>query len=126
MPHALDRDRDDVDLALLNVELSERLGRPVVLAVRWPGQQDDDGEALPGVLVIRDPDTGEEIDADGRTVRAAIDTHEPPERPADEVAMLRAELDEVRAEVVRMKSAAAQANVAGDAAKVRDAITGPR
>jgi hypothetical protein len=30
MPHALDRDRDDVDLALLNVELSERLGRPVV------------------------------------------------------------------------------------------------
>jgi hypothetical protein len=69
--------RGDVDLALLQAELAERIGRPVVLTATWPGQVDEDGQPIPGVLVVRDPDTGGDVDVDGRTVRAAIDTHEP-------------------------------------------------
>jgi hypothetical protein len=76
-------DRDDVDLTLLTEELSERLGRPVAVSARFPGQTDEDGAELPGVLIVVDAESGESLDddVDGRTVAAVIRAHVRPEPP---------------------------------------------
>lgn len=80
MPHPLTR--DDVDLAALAAELTERLGRPIALTARTPGQRDADGAELPGVLLVLDAATGEELeDVDGRSVAAAVRAHQPPPPP---------------------------------------------
>jgi hypothetical protein len=76
MPHNLDR--DDVDLAALTDEVSTRLGRPVALSARAPGQTDDDGKPLPGILVIIDADSGEELDVDAAVVAATVREHKRP------------------------------------------------
>ncbi len=77
MPHNLDR--SDVDLTALATEIGERLGRPVALTARLPGQTDDDGTELPGTLLVADPDTGDELDVDGRTVADAVRAHIAPQ-----------------------------------------------
>ncbi len=95
MPHNLDR--SDVDLAALARELGTRLGRSVALSARPPGQIDEDGKGLPGVLAVLDPATGAELDVDGRTVAAVVRAHvpPPPTKPVpaltgDEIVRLRA------------------------------------
>jgi hypothetical protein len=70
MPHALTR--DDVDLERLAEELAERLGRPVALSARKPGQVDDTGDELPGLLIVLDGDTGDELEVDPAVVAAAL------------------------------------------------------
>lgn len=71
-------DRDDVDLAVLGEELEARLGHPVALSARPPGQLDEDGEPLEGALIVLDPATGEELDVDFTEVEEAVAAHTPP------------------------------------------------
>jgi hypothetical protein len=84
MPH--DLTRDDVDLAQLADEIGIRLRRAVALSARMPGQRDDDGTPLPGVLMVLDAGTVEEIDVDGRTIAAAVRAHTPPTDRRQELA----------------------------------------
>ncbi len=76
MPHNLDR--NDVDMTQLAQELGQRLGRPVALSGRPPGQTGGDGAPLPGTLLVLDPRTGSELTVDGRTVLGAVRAHVPP------------------------------------------------
>lgn len=69
--------RDDLDLVALQAELADKVGRPVALQAR-PPQLDDDGNPVEGVLIVLDPDTGEELEVDGRTVAGAVRAHVPP------------------------------------------------
>ncbi len=81
MPHSLNR--ADVDLAAFTRELSDRLGRTVAVSARLPGQFDESGKPLPGVLLVIDPATGAEVDVDGRTVNGAVTSHRPPPTAAE-------------------------------------------
>lgn len=76
MPHNLAR--PDVNLAALGQELSSKLGREVALTARLPGQLDEEGNDLPGVLIVLDAKTGEELDADDVAVTKAVQAHKPP------------------------------------------------
>jgi hypothetical protein len=80
VPHTLTR--SDVDLSALAAEMSGRLGRTVALSARMPGQTDQGGNPVEGMLLVLDPATGEELNVDGRTVSGAIRSHTPPPSPA--------------------------------------------
>lgn len=106
----IDLDKE-IDPSQLAEELSERLGRRVAVNVREPGQVDDQGEELPGVVVVLDAETGEELPgkaADAKAVRKVLNDHTPkpperkPTRDEQVVAALQAAktLDEVKAALV--------------------------
>lgn len=72
---------NDVDLSKLSERLGAVLGRDVALSARMPGQLDEQGKSLPGVLVVLDKATGEPLDLPASTrsaVQAAITAHVPP------------------------------------------------
>jgi hypothetical protein len=76
----------DVDPTTLADQLSAALGIPVALSSRNPGQKDNQGNNLPGVVVLIDPATGNELpDQDLTKVNAVIAAHTipvPPPTPA--------------------------------------------
>jgi hypothetical protein len=69
-------DRLDIDELQLAEELGGALGRPVAVRTRPPGQREDDGRELPGVIEVLDQ-TGEPLDLDEAAVAAVLDTHRP-------------------------------------------------
>jgi hypothetical protein len=65
-----------VDTATLADQLSAALGLSVALSVRNPGQKDPQGNNLPGIIVLIDPATGNELpDQDLTKVNAVIAAH---------------------------------------------------
>lgn len=75
-------DRADVDYAELAKELSNRLGRNVAVSAQTPGTVDLDGTVLPGILLLIDGDTGEELKGvDDLQVQDVVTRHVPPPPP---------------------------------------------
>jgi hypothetical protein len=89
-------DRTDVEPDVLAADLSQALGREVAVATRPPGQTDDDGEPIPGLLVVIDPDSGDVLDVPPATVTDALTAHTPaepvPPLTDDEITALRSML----------------------------------
>jgi hypothetical protein len=95
----------------LQRELAEKLGREVRLSVRQPGEKDDEGNELPGVVVVLDAETGEPLagkSADKQAVRKVLNAHTPkaaeraPSRDEQVVAALQAaeSLEDVKAALI--------------------------
>lgn len=81
----------EIDLETLAPRLKTVLGRDVALSARMPGQVDDNGHPLPGVLVLLDAATGEPLDLPAGAVSAiqnAVAAHVPPETPKSPVKAL--------------------------------------
>lgn len=80
----------DVDPDTLAVQMTAALGRPVALSVRNTGEVDNDGNPLPGVVVLLDAGTGTELaDQDPRAVANVLAGHvvpPPPKTPAKALA----------------------------------------
>jgi hypothetical protein len=76
----------DVDPGTLATQLSTALGIQVAVSARNPGQKDDQGKDLPGVVVLLDANTGNELpDQDAAKVTAVLTAHTipvPPKTPA--------------------------------------------
>jgi hypothetical protein len=65
-----------VDPDTLAAQFTTSLGIPVAVNTRDPGQVDDQGAAIPGVVVLVDPATGGELpDQDAVRVAAVIAAH---------------------------------------------------
>lgn len=59
--------------------LQAALGVKVAITVRQPGQADRDGHPLPGVLILTDPITGEELTGlDEAEIRGVLASNQPP------------------------------------------------
>lgn len=69
----------DVNLGQLQDELTQALGRKLCFSSRLPGQLDNEGKELPGVIVLMDVDTAEPLPelskADEKKVNDAIAAH---------------------------------------------------
>ena len=73
--------RSDVDPQTLAEQIGSALGQDVALTVRQPGQEDDSGNTLPGVVIVLDLD-GLPLYLDGSQlalVEATIEKHVVPE-----------------------------------------------
>lgn len=65
-----------VDPGSLAAQFAAALGIPVAVSTRNPGQDDGKGGTLPGVVVLIDPATGQELpDQDATKVAAVIAAH---------------------------------------------------
>lgn len=119
-------DRTDIDLAQLAAELTAELGLPLAVSARLPGQVDEDGAELPGLIMLVD-EGGEPVHVDPQIVAAALDQHTPaPPTPAPDLNALVERLAAVEGELRAMRERAAATSVTNaDAVKVRDAIAGP-
>lgn len=72
----------DVDPGTLADQLTAALGIPVAVSVRQPGQKDDKGKDLPGVVVLLDATTGQELpDQDAKKVADVLAAHVIPPDP---------------------------------------------
>jgi hypothetical protein len=75
-----------VDASSLADQFTAALGIPVAVSTRNPGQKDPQGNNLPGLVVLTDPATGNELpDQDLTKVNAVIAAHTipvPPPTPA--------------------------------------------
>lgn len=72
----------DVDAATLAAAFTKALGRPVSVSSRNPGQKDDTGKDLPGIVILLDGATGEELGTqDQQTVAAVMANHKVPTPP---------------------------------------------
>jgi hypothetical protein len=72
----------DVDPGSLAAQFTSALGFPVAVSTRNPGQDDGKGGTLPGVVVLIDPATGNELpDQDATKVAAVIAAHVIPPPP---------------------------------------------
>jgi hypothetical protein len=75
-----------VDASTLADQFTAALGMPVAVSTRNPGQKDGQGNNLPGLVVLIDPATGNELpDQDLTKVNAVIAAHTvpvPPPTPA--------------------------------------------
>lgn len=70
----------DVDAGTLATQFTKALGRPVAVSTRNPGEKDGEGNILPGVVVLLDGVTGEELGPqDQQTVDAIIANHKVPD-----------------------------------------------
>jgi hypothetical protein len=80
----------DVDPATLAAQLTTALGKNVAVSTRNPGEVDNDGKPLPGVVVLLDAGTGTELaDQDPQTVANVLAAHvvpPPPKSPAKALA----------------------------------------
>lgn len=73
MRTSLDR---PIGVAKLGEELATALGKPVAMSARMPGQFDEEGKPLPGLLVLLDSETGEALEGvDEKAVKAVLDAH---------------------------------------------------
>lgn len=71
-----------VDAGTLAAQFAAALGIPVAVSTRDPGQSDGKGGTLPGVVVLIDPATGQELpDQDATKVAAVIAAHVIPPPP---------------------------------------------
>lgn len=69
-----------VDAGQLARDLTVTLGTAVACSTRAPGQFDSQGLGLPGLVVLLNPATGDELDdLDLTTIQAVIAAHVPPE-----------------------------------------------
>lgn len=65
-----------IDASSLAAQFITALGIPVAVSTRDPGQSDGKGGTLPGVVVLIDPATGQELpDQDATKVAAVIAAH---------------------------------------------------
>jgi hypothetical protein len=72
----------EVDPGTLADQLKAALGIDVVLSVRNPGQKDNDGVVLPGVIVLINPATGNELpDQDLTKINTVLAAHTLPSPP---------------------------------------------
>lgn len=77
------------DPGSLAAQFAAALGIPVALSTRDPGQSDGKGGTLPGVVVLIDPATGNELpDQDLTKVNAVIAAHVIPPPPVTPAAAL--------------------------------------
>lgn len=68
-----------VDPDTLATQLTASLGVPVAVSTRDPGQTDDQGSLLPGVVVLLDPATGQELtNQDQGKINLVLAAHVPP------------------------------------------------
>lgn len=68
----------EIDPRTLSTQLEAALGRAVALTVRQPGQFDDRGDPLPGVVIVLDPTTGAPLTLPEdalASLEAAVATH---------------------------------------------------
>lgn len=72
MPHPLTR---EIDVETFQDEMSARLGRPVAVVCRAPGQ--------PRLLFVLDPATGGEVEVSAADMESALSAHRPPAGPSD-------------------------------------------
>ena len=78
-----------VDPVTLSAQFTAALGIPVAVSTRNPGQSDGEGGTLPGVVVLIDPATGNELpDQDPVKVAAVIAAHVIPPPPVTPAAAL--------------------------------------
>lgn len=78
-----------VDPVALSAQFTAALGIPVAVSTRDPGQSDVKGGTLPGVVVLIDPATGNELpDQDPAKVAAVIAAHVIPPPPVTPAAAL--------------------------------------
>lgn len=77
------------DPGSLATQFAAALGIPVAVSTRDPGQSDGKGGSLPGVVVLIDPATGNELpDQDASKVAAVIAAHAIPPAPVTPAAAL--------------------------------------
>ena len=72
-----------VDPGVLAAAFTKALGKPIAVSTRNPGEKDEQGEDLPGVVILLDGVTGEELGPqDQQAVDAIIANHKVPD-PGD-------------------------------------------
>lgn len=100
----------NLDILALAEDLKTRLGRSVSVVFR--GAQEGDDGPVEGLLRIQDPNTGDPLDVDGRTVSAALQAA--PDLPTQE---------EIEAAEAAAKKAEDDAKASKEAARI-SSLTG--